>query len=189
MPTYNQAVGAREAAFEPLSRLVTRVINAFAISGASQQSINNDKTVARKLQGRRAKSVASSNTVPNETNTEETPKLISVSQMSFDGRVENLDKFIQILQAEPLYKPNEVELQVGTLKTLLADLRAKNTAVLNAVIPLSNARIVRNETLYEMPNNLKQAADDIKNYIKSVFGPTSSQYKQISSIKFTKPRS
>jgi hypothetical protein len=187
MPAYSQAVGIREAAFEPLSRLVTRIINAFAASGASEQSIDNAKTVGRKLQGRRAKSIAPPKPVTEGTPPEEAPKTHSVSQMSFDNRIENLDRLIQILKAEPSYKPNEIELQVATLETLLADLRAKNTAVINATTPLSNARIVRNETLYTAPNNLKEAALDTKIYIKSLFGASSSQYKQISGIRFVKP--
>ena len=186
MPAYSQAVGIREAAFEPLSRLVTRLINAFAATGAPEQSIDNAKTVGRKLQGRRAKSITAPKPTPEGTTPEETPKTISVSQMSFDNRIENLDRLIQILKAESAYKPNETELQVSALETLLTDLRAKNTAVINATTPLSNARITRNETLYIGPNNLKQVALEVKVYVKSVFGSSSLQYKQISGIRFTK---
>jgi hypothetical protein len=188
LPAYSQAVGNREAAFEPLSRLVTRITNAFAASNATAQSIDNAKTVARKLQGRRASNKADTMPVPEGAVAADTPKSISVSQMSYDSRIENLDKLIQILQAEKDYAPNETELQVDTLQTLLTDLRTKNTAVINATMPLSNARINRNETLYDAPSSLTVIAADVKLYTKSVFGATSPQYKQISGIKFTKPK-
>jgi hypothetical protein len=188
LPAYSQAVGSREAAFEPLSRLVTRLTNAFAASDATAQSIDNTKTVSRKLQGRRASSKAETMPVAEGTTAADTPKSISVSQMSYDSRIENLDKLIQILQAEKAYAPNETELQVATLQTLLTDLRNKNTAVINATMPLSNARINRNETLYDAPSSLTEIAADVKLYAKSVFGATSPQYKQISGIKFTKPK-
>jgi hypothetical protein len=188
LPSYSQAVGIREAAFEPLSRLVTRLTNAFAASDATAQSIDNAKTVARKLQGRRAASKAEPISVAEGETAADTPKSISVSQMSYDSRIENLDKMIQILQTERGYAPNETELQVATLQALLTDLRNKNTAVINATMPLSNARINRNDTLYDAPNSLTQIAADVKLYAKSVFGATSPQYKQIRGIKFTKPK-
>jgi hypothetical protein len=188
LPAYSQAVGSREAAFEPLSRLVTRITNAFAASDATAQSIDNAKSIARKLQGRRAGTKTETTTATEGTTTADTPKSISVSQMSYDSRIENLDKMIQILQAERAYAPNETELQVTTLQELHTDLRNKNTAVINATMPVSNARINRNETLYDTPNSLTTVATDVKLYVKSVFGATSPQYKQISGIKFTKPK-
>ncbi len=36
-------------------------------------------------------------------------------------------------------------------------------------------------------NSLVETAFDVKKYVKSVFGATSPQYKQISSLEFTKP--
>jgi hypothetical protein len=39
-----------------------------------------------------------------------------------------------------------------------------------------------------MENNLVDTAFDVKKYIKSVYGATSPQYKQISSIPFSRPK-
>lgn len=186
LPIYNQATGNREAAFKPLSTLATRIKSAFAASGATTQSIDNLRTVVRKLQGGRAGTKPDTPPVTAGETTENTPKSISVSQMSYDYRIENLDKLIQLLQAESTYAPNETELKVTTLQALLTDLRTKNTAVINATMMLSNARINRNEALYNAPDSLTAIASDVKLYVKSVFGATSPQYKQISSIKFLK---
>ena len=49
-------------------------------------------------------------------------------------------------------------------------------------------RISRNNLLYKENTGLYDVALDVKNYIKSVFGATSPQYKQVSKIKFTAPR-
>ena len=104
--------------------------------------------------------------------------------MSYDNRLDNLDKLIQLLSSIPLYTPNEAELKVASLKNLYTDLKTKNTAVINATTPLSNARISRNETLYKADIGLVDTALDVKTYIKSLFGATSPQYKQISKLEF-----
>ena len=82
------------------------------------------------------------------------------------------------------YNPNEEELKISTLTALYEDLKAKNTAVVETTTPLSNSRIARNEVMYKPLTGLVDIAFDSKVYIKSVFGPSSPQYKQISKLKF-----
>jgi len=181
---YSNAVAARESAFEPFSKLITRVNNALKASDTTVQVDESAQTIVRKLQGRRA----------SEKITDEEKKVleaegkevnqISATQLSYDSRLENLDKLIMLLESVPYYKPNEEDLKVESLKSLQADLRAKNNDVVVASIQLSNARIARNELLYKPLTGLVDTAFDFKVYIKSVFGATSPQYKQISKLKF-----
>jgi hypothetical protein len=194
LPAYNNATAARETAFDPLSKLITRVTNAVAASGAAPNVVADIKTITKKLQGRRAapakKVVAKGTDTPTDPSnpTEPTEKTISASQLSFDSRIENLEKLNQQLAAITLYAPNEADLKVTALNALLTDLKAKNTAVVAATTPLSNARINRNKTLYDPTTGLVTAAAEVKMYVKSLFGASSPQYKQISGIKFTKPK-
>lgn len=185
LPPWQNAVNAREIVFNPLSKLITRVVNAVEASNVSKQVIADVKTIARKIQGKRA--TPKLPTIPDDPNTpeDESQKSISASQMSFDNRIENMEKLIQLLASQPGYAPNETELKVTTLTTLLADMRTKNTAVVNAFTPLSNARIARNTLLYTQGTGLVDIAGQVKSYVKSVFGATSPQYKQISKLKFT----
>jgi hypothetical protein len=74
------------------------------------------------------------------------------------------------------------------LTATLNDLKAKNSAVIAAEIPLNNARIARNDIMYKPNKGMVDVALDVKTYIKSIFGGSSPQYKKISKIKFTKPR-
>jgi hypothetical protein len=108
--------------------------------------------------------------------------------MSFDSRIENMDKLIQLLTAQAAYAPNETDLKVAGLTTLLGNMKTTNTAVVNAYTPLSNARVSRNTILYDATTGLVKIAGDVKAYIKSVFGGTSAQYKQVSKLKFTTPK-
>lgn len=59
---------------------------------------------------------------------------ISISQLSFDSRIDNLDKLINLLDSILEYSPNETGLQGAFLTALLQELRAKNDAVISAPI-------------------------------------------------------
>lgn len=186
LPPNTNAVNAREIVFTPLSKLITRVVNAVDSSNVPKQVVADVKTIARKIQGKRGSDKLP--TVIDDPNTpeDESQKSISASQMSFDNRIENMDKLIQLLASQTGYAPNETDLKVTTLTTLLADMRTKNTGAINALTPLSNARIARNTLLYTTGTGLVDIAGEVKKYVKSVFGGTSPQYKQVSGLKFTK---
>lgn len=192
---FNNAVNAREIAFAPLSKLITRIFNGLDATDASVSVVKDAKTIARKIQGKQAtpKNVITPPTV-NSTNTSATPAItndtisISASQMSFDSRIENFSKLITLLTNEPLYIPNEVDLKLPALNTLLTSFKTTNTAVVNTTTPISNTRINRNKVLYTTTTGLYDIQLEVKKYTKSVFGTTSAEYKQISGIKFTKQR-
>ena len=187
-PAYKNAVAAREAAFAPLSKLTTRIINALKATDAAKQVVDDAKSVARKIQGTRAKAKLTDEQKKALAEQGKEVVEISTSQMSFDNRLDNFFKLTQLLASVPEYAPNETELKVDTLNRMMDDLKAKNAAVMDATTPLSNARIARNEVLYKENTGLYDVAADVKAYVKSVFGASSPQYRQVSKIKFTKSR-
>jgi len=148
--------------------------------------VDDAKTIARKIQGRRASEMLP--TIPDDPSTpeDESQKSISASQMSFDNRIQNFEQLVQLLTAQTGYAPNETDLKVTTLATLLATLKTKNTEAITALAPLSNTRLSRNNTLYAAETGLVDIAAEVKKYVKSVYGATSPQFKQISGIKFTR---
>ena len=93
-------------------------------------------------------------------------------------------RLITILSTEPTYVPNENELKVVTLNTLLTSLKNTNTAVINAYTTVSNARLSRDQSLYNTTNGLCETAKEVKMYVKSLYGATSPQYKLISGLEF-----
>ena len=182
--TYSNAVAARKVAFEPFSKLITRVMNSLKASGASTQVVQSARTIVRKLQGRRASAkITEEEKKALEAEGKEVNQ-ISASQMSFDNRIENFDRLIMLLSSIPLYNPNEAELKVETLKALHNQLKEKNTEVILPIVQLSNSRIARNKILYKENTGIVDIAVDSKTYIKSVFGATSPQYKQVSRLYF-----
>lgn len=184
IPPSTNAINQREILFNPLNKLITRVLNAVAASDVSKQVIDDVKTIARKLQGKRATPKIPTIIDDPTTAADESQKSISASQMSFDQRIQNMDKLIQLLTSLPGYKPNEPELSIAALTTLFNNMIAANTAAINAYTPLSNARIERNKILYNEITGLVTVAANVKTYIKSLFGATSPQYKQVSKLKF-----
>jgi len=182
---YSNAVAAREFAFEPFSKLVTRVNNSLKASDTTVQVDESAQTIVRKLQGKRASAKLTDEEKKALEAEGKEVNQISATQLSYDSRLENLDKLIMLLVSVPLYDPNEEDLKVESLKTLYSGLKAKNTDVVTATIQLSNARISRNDILYKPLTGLVDIASDTKTYIKSVFGATSPQYKQVSKLTFT----
>jgi nucleotide-binding universal stress UspA family protein len=184
---YSVAVTQREAAFDGLGTLVTRVMSALELSDASADAADRARTLARKLQGRRAGERTADD--PATPDVDESEQNHSVSQMSFDNRLANFEAFVQLLEAQgAAYAPNETELQADTLRTRADQMRTRNTAVTSAQTALEAARISRNNILYHETTGLVAIAADVKKYVKSAFGQDSPQYAQIKDLKFTTPR-
>jgi len=182
------ATNARQIAFNPVKPLATRIVNALEATDASDELIKDAKTLNRKVQGARKGKGTKPETPPTPPDTATEDKKISVSQQSYDSIIENVGKLGELIVSEPTYAPNEVDLQVATLTAFHNNLKATNTAVINATTTISNARITRNQVLYAPKTGLYDIAQEVKKYVKSVFGASSPQYKQVSKIKFTKPR-
>jgi len=187
-PAYSIARAAREVAFIPLSALTTRVFNALKATTPNPKVAASAKTLMRKIHGSRATRKMSDEEKQVLTTEGREVKEISASQMSFDNRLENFYRLITLLSNIPTFTPNEVDLQPASLMANYSNLKALNTAVVDAIIPLSNARIARDEILYRDTTGLCDVAGEVKAYIKSVFGANSPQYKQVSGLRFTRPR-
>lgn len=180
---FNNKVNERFTAFSGLKSLSTRLFNALQTTNATPETIGNAKTFNRKMQGKRA----SASQTPNDPNAP-APNTISTSQQSYDQLIQHLAGLNAVLATEPSYTPNETDLQVARIQAKIADLSAKNTAVATAYTAISNSRIARNETLYTSPASLIATANEVKKYVKAVYGATSPQYAQVSGIVFSKLR-
>ena len=180
------AVDNRQLAFDPTGTFFTRVNNALKASNSTAQADETAKTIFRKLQGRRASAKLTEEQKAALLAEGKEVNQISTSQMGYDDKVENLESLISFLQTVPEYNPNEEELKITTLQTLLADLRAKNLTTTQAHIAVETARGAR-KTLQNTPNTgLVDVANDVKSYIKSVYGVKSTEYKLVSKLRFVK---
>lgn len=183
-PANDHAITARDAEFTALNPLITRIINTLAASGVPNKTVQQARTLVRKLTGKRADNTLTTTTIPESENAITNKKKISVSQMSYDNRVQNFSKLIEFLGAIPSYNPTEFNLSIAGLKAFHQNLENKNQLVLSTAIPLSNARIQRNKVLYETDKGVVDIANNVKKYIKGLFGASSAEYKQISKLRF-----
>ncbi len=180
------AIDVRELAFKPIGSLFTKVSNALKASSSSVQADETAKTILRKLQGKRASAKLTDEEKSALEAEGKEVNQISASQMGYDERVDNFEKLISLLQSIPDYNPNEEELKIVTLQALLADLKTKNSEVMKTYFVLETARGVRNDLLYKPLYGVVDISADVKSYIKSVFGATSTQYKLVSKLRFAK---
>lgn len=178
---YNGKVNDRLEAFKGLRSLSTRLVNALQSTDASPETIKDAKVFNKKIQGKRSatrETPVDPGSVP--------PNTISTSQQSYDQLIQHFSGLKSLLENEPSYSPNEVDLQITSLDTLTADLTDKNTEVSKSYTKVSNARIARNKTLYTEAESLVETANDVKKYIKSVFGATSPEVAQVKGLEFRK---
>lgn len=178
---FNDAINARQTAFADIRRKTTRIMSALRASGASPLKMNDALEYSRKIQGSRA-SKPKENPDPNAP----VPKTISNSQQSYDLLIQHLEGLITVLSTEPSYNPNEADLKITNLQAYKADLLLKNNNLAAAYAAVSNARIQRDKILYTDSDSAYTRFYDAKAYIKSVFGATSPEYKQVSSLSFKK---
>lgn len=157
--------------------MATKIVNAFAVSGVDTLAVANAKTVNKKLQGSSKKPASATTETPTSTG-------ISTSQQSYDRLIDHFANLIEVLQQNTLYNPNESDLKVAALQAKLEELQTKNSNLINAYTQYSNAMIQRNQILYNPLAGIVQTTKEVKQYVKSIFGANSPQYKQVSGLEF-----
>lgn len=181
------ATGERVTAFEAMNKLVTRSRNLLKASGASQEVLSDAETSVRKILGRRKSSKAKVATPAADapgTPENEAAANHSASQLSYDNRLGNLGGYLEVLKNVASYSPNEADLKVTSLRTMAGDLRSKNNAVSATFVPLSKARGLRDQLLYNRADCVVNTALLIKAYVGGAMGTSSQLHKQIKGLVF-----
>lgn len=193
MPAYVMAVDIREAAFAPLNKTVTKVMNMFKASVNNKAEVDTAVALQRKIQG--TTKPTNAHAEPKEENgpagdndtvvlAAPVKKRVSTSQQSYDMRIQHFDQFIKMISANTAYAPNEAELKIAALNVLLTDLRTRSAAVTTLEYPVVSARINRNKQLYAPATGLVDTAADTKSYIKAIYGAGSPQVEYMGRLQF-----
>ena len=172
----------RENLFKPLSPLITASVNYYDSTGAEDNKIADAKGFQRKIQGARAKAITP--TAPGAT----PPKNISVAQLSYENRVEHLDGIIEVYKTDSNYAPNENKLATASLDAYSVQLKAANANAINTVTTAANSEKVFKTGLYAPKTGICDLAGLVKKYVKSLFGASSPEFKQISGLVFRKKK-
>ena len=209
----NHVINTREVLFIGLKPLATQIMAALAAAGANAQTMLNAKTINRKIQGSRATkktTTTSTTSTPTPTSTPTTggttttptsvtppapertastttpvtPVNISTAQLSFDNLVAHFQELVSYVSLYPAYNPNEPNLKVAALNTTATSFTTANNNVKTAQTAYHTSMATRTTVLYNPTTGLVQIAKEVKAYVKSAFGASSPQYKQVEAVHF-----
>jgi hypothetical protein len=181
-PAWDNAINVRQQVFLDMEKLATRVINAYdATQAVTDAQVKDAKAIIRKIRGER-KSKKILNPQPGD------PVQISASQQSFANQVAHFAELVGLVSAEPTYMPNETELQTANLVIVLNGLNTANQTEATAQQPYLDALAERNTVMYTPKTGLVDLALEVKRYVKSVAAISKEEFKQISGLKFSRPR-
>ena len=172
----------RENLFKPLGSLVTATVNYYDSTGAEDNKIADAKGFQRKIQGARAKAITP--TAPGAT----PPKTISVSQLSYENKVQHLDGLTEVYKTDSNYNPNETKFTTASLETYSVQLKAANANAINTVTTAANSEKAFKTGLYADKTGMCDLAGLVKKYVKALFGASSPEFKQISGLVFRKKK-
>lgn len=173
------AIIIRQTAFENLKSTCTKIVNLLEILGLPQGTLDQARSMNRAIQGSSKKT-----TTPPEEG-KKTSKTASTSRQSFTQQAENFGILLQLLATIPNYTPNEEDLKLNNLTTYHASLMNATQAVDQTEAELNTKLIERDKILYAEGTGLYTIAQNIKKYVKSLYGATSPEYTNVSAIEFT----
>jgi len=173
------AIIIRQTAFENLKSTCTKIVNLLEILGLPQGTLDQARSMNRAIQGSSKKT-----TTPPEEG-KEASKTASTSRQSFTQQAENFGILLQLLATIPGYTPNEEDLKLNNLTTYHASLMSSTQAVDQTEAELNTKLIERDKILYAEGAGLYTIAQNIKKYVKSLYGATSPEYTNVSAIEFT----
>ena len=173
------AITVRQSAFENLKSTATKIINHLEILSLPSGTIDQAKSLNRVIQGGQKKAVT-----PPEEGKEEA-KTVSTSRQSYTQMAENFGILLQLLGTIPTYNPNEDDLKLANLETYKNSLVSSTQSVDQTEAELNNKLIERDQLLYADGTGLYSIAQNVKKYVKSLYGATSPEYTNVSSIEFT----
>lgn len=175
------AITLRQSAFENLKPTSTKIINHLGILGLSEGILDQAKSLNRVIQGGKKKTT----TPPDENGQPSNP--LSTSRQSYTQMAENFGILLQLLSTIPAYNPNEDELKLINLNTYKDSLVSATQSVDQTEAELNTKLIERDNLLYADGTGLYTIAQNVKKYVKSLYGATSPEYSNVSDIKFTSP--
>ena len=191
----HKAIAVRKASYDTISSLMTKVISSLRSTESPKEIKVNAAAIVRKIRGSHLKSkttvaMVTGNTADSTgTNaaasaTTTTKKPHANTERSFNDQLTNIDKFIKLLETIPEYAPTEADITLAALQAMYNDLIDKNSAVHNAEVAYDTAKIERYNLCYTPVSGMVDLTQAVKNYVKSVYGATSPQYKEVTKLGF-----
>lgn len=175
------AVVARENAFEDLQQIVIRLEQTLAESPTPAANDLNIKQLIEKLAGK-----SSAMAVKSASDKNLTKSAFTFSQLSYETQIGFFERLVHLLDSKTEYQPDEYDLTISSLHARLTDLREKNAEAVNAATALGSSRMVADEVFCDAESGLINIAEMVRQNILSAFGENSFEYLEIQNLKFEK---
>lgn len=172
------AIYERQEKYRILKSTATRIINQLEILNLSEGVLAQAKYLKNLICGTKKKKKETNEVLGEEK------KTISTSRQSFTQLADNFSKLIQLLTTVITYNPNLEELKLANLILYHTTLVESTKKVDQTEAALSAKLIERNTILYKSETSLYAIAQNVKKYVKSVYGASSPEYTNISKINF-----
>jgi hypothetical protein len=169
------AIHTRQDLYIKLKSTSTRIINQLDILNLKEGVFNQAKSLNKLIQG--------SGKTEKEADQQNSSK--STSRQSYTQLAENFSKILQQIATISTYNPNIDDLKLVYLYTYQTELVNITQIVNQTEAELDSKIIERNSILYDDTAGLYEIAQNVKKYVKSVYGATSPEYSNVSKIKFT----
>lgn len=175
------AVGAQIAAFNQVSKRVTKIMKAAKAQGLSEEFLSNLRSTVNRLNGVRVSAKTPDDPLTPE---DESQSNYSVSNRSYAGILETLDLLDEQLKNNTAYNPNEVEFQSATITAWIENLRDLHNAALDAKIATKAARSARNAYVYDQTTGIIPRMNALKAYCETILDKNDSRLKQLKKLRF-----
>ncbi len=186
---YENATNDREVEFNELNKLTSRIFAELKSFGVLPQTVDNARTMVRKIKGRSAsKDRAPASLSPENQQAEQTQKRTRIRGTDFGSIAYHFEKLMQTIAAEPMYQSSIPDLQLQNLQERLSLLRSKNDAVTASASELGKARRERNFLLDDGIGNLHSTAMAVKQHARAAYGYNSEAAKAATHIRFYKSK-
>lgn len=175
---YVATVDSREKAWDGIDSLSNRILN-LNRTFLDSEDTQKIEMLVKKIKG---------GIIPGENQTLATEKLkfsISLSQHSYESRLESFGQLVNMLTVDNYCKTFDEKLMDVSLRSLYHNLKSKNVSIKLAEAALNTARHNRNALLYSPNYGLVDIAKQVKHYIENSLTPASPQYSQIQATDFS----
>lgn len=193
---YDDSINQRKQLFATLPKAAASIMRVLEASGVSAEKLADARGYVKQMRGRSgskkmmmAESAATGVTgVTGATTAPAAPagKPRSKQQLAYVSKADWLAKLISTIASEPLYAPNEENLQMSSVSAYHQSLTDSIKRVSEKQVALNNARIEKDHILYHDENSLCNVGRAVKKYVRGIYGPQSEHYTQLSKIRFVK---
>ncbi len=181
-----KSAAIRNLIVKALVKLITRSLNTLQISGAMEQTIKQGEAIVRELRGQRAGDKYTGEEIAAAKVSGTELKYNAMHYGTIDSKIDNIGKYIQLIETEPLYNPNEPDLTTAAINNQYLRLKTAQADCNKTDVNLDTAKRQRDLVISADNTGLCDIGLGVKKYVKSAFGPDSPEYKSLGDIKFRK---